>query len=210
MPWSRLCNKRENSNNEDKFLPVRPQKKKRSEKILIIICRHSFSYRASSALSAHKLMTRPSLQTIWRRASRFFPSGGFRSTEVETKETFEMSPRYSCTWPKHLTSSTLTSSGFADVNAVHPHVDVILHVAPLLIVVEHKTSISPQVEPVLLPPAENGACERNGSQLLSSQNTLTVIRCWLGFGFQIATHSDDEASRSSPWPWQRRCLQVRH
>lgn len=30
------------------------------------------------------------------------------------------------------------------------------------------------------------------------------------FGSQTATHSDDEASRSLPWPCQRRCLQVRH
>lgn len=54
-------------------------------------------------------------------------------------------------------TSTLTTSGVADVNAVHPHVDVILHVSPLLIIIEHETSVSPQVEPVLLPPTENGA-----------------------------------------------------
>lgn len=70
-----------------------------------------------------------------------------------------------------MATSTLTSSGVADVNAIHPHVDVILHVAPLLIVIEHKTSISPQVEPVLLPPTEDGAFEINVSQLLSSQTT---------------------------------------
>lgn len=40
-----------------------------------------FSYRASSALSAHRLMTRPSLHTIWSKASRIFPSGGFSSEE---------------------------------------------------------------------------------------------------------------------------------
>lgn len=70
----------------------------------------------------------------------------------------------------HLGSSTLTSSRAADVDAVHPHVDVILHVAPLLIVVEDKAAISPQVEPVLLPPAQDGAFkETSGSQLGSSQ-----------------------------------------
>ena len=43
------------------------------------------SYRASSALSAHRLMTRPSLHTIWSKASRFFPSGGFSSEKPNTR-----------------------------------------------------------------------------------------------------------------------------
>lgn len=100
----------------------------------------------------------------------------------------------------HLTSSTLASSGVADVNAVHPHVDVILHVTPLLIVVEHKASISPQVEPVLLPPAENGAYEE-GLVTVTFLTIYTGLASPLGLKivrFETATHSDDEASRSLP------------
>ncbi len=43
------------------------------------------SYRASSALSAHRLMTRPSLHTIWSKASRIFPSGGFSSERQHSR-----------------------------------------------------------------------------------------------------------------------------
>lgn len=56
-----------------------------------------------------------------------------------------------------MVTGTLTSRGIADVNAVNPHVDIIFHVTPLLIIIEHKTSISPQIEPVPLPPTKNGA-----------------------------------------------------
>lgn len=51
-------------------------------------------------------------------------------------------------------TSTLTCSRVADVNAVDPHVDVILHVTPLLIIIEDEASVSPQVKPVLFPPAQ--------------------------------------------------------
>lgn len=50
--------------------------------------------------------------------------------------------------------STLTCSRAADVNAVHPHVNIILHVTALLIIIENKASISPQVKPVSFPPAQ--------------------------------------------------------
>ena len=53
-------------------------------------------------------------------------------------------------------TSTLTCSRVADVNAVHPHVDVILHVTPLLIIIEDEASVSPQVKPVFFPPAQYG------------------------------------------------------
>lgn len=78
--------------------------------------------------------------------------------------------------------STLASSGVADVDAVHPHVDVILHVTPLLVVVEDKTSISPQVEPVLLPPAEDGACEeKRVTGTLLTIYTGLASPLWLDF-----------------------------
>lgn len=60
-----------------------------------------------------------------------------------------------------MVTSTLTSRGVADVNAVDPHVDIILHVTPLLIIIEHKSSVSPQVEPVSFPPTKYGAFNEN-------------------------------------------------
>lgn len=52
---------------------------------------------------------------------------------------------------------TLTSRRVANVNAVNPHMDVILHVTALLIIIEHKSTISPQVKPISFPPTKYGA-----------------------------------------------------
>lgn len=65
--------------------------------------------------------------------------------------------------------STLTRSRTADVNAVDPHVNIILHVTALLIIVENKSSIRPQVKPVSFPPTQYGTFNVKMLQLTSIQ-----------------------------------------
>lgn len=48
----------------------------------------------------------------------------------------------------------------ADVDAVQPHVEVILHVAPLLIIVEHQSAVTPKVKPVFFPPPKYSALKK--------------------------------------------------
>lgn len=54
-------------------------------------------------------------------------------------------------------ADTVAGGRVADVNTVHPHVDVILHVPPLLIIVEHKSPVTPKVKPVFFPSSQYGA-----------------------------------------------------
>lgn len=51
----------------------------------------------------------------------------------------------------------MAGSRVTDVNAVHPHVDIILHVTPLLIIVKHESPVTPKVKPVSFPPPKYGA-----------------------------------------------------
>lgn len=50
-----------------------------------------------------------------------------------------------------------------DVDAVQPHVEVILHVVPLLIIVEHQSAITPKVKPVFFPPPKYSALKKGNS-----------------------------------------------
>lgn len=77
-----------------------------------------------------------------------------------------------------MVTGTLTSRGVADVNAVNPHVDIIFHVTPLLIIIEHKTSISPQVEPVPLPPTKNGAFNVRYLTVIFITNYIHVLQIY--------------------------------
>lgn len=51
----------------------------------------------------------------------------------------------------------------ADVDAVQPHVEVVLHVAPLLIIVEHQSAVTPKVKPVFFPPPKYSALKKGNS-----------------------------------------------
>lgn len=122
------------------------------------------SYRASSALSAHRLMIRPSRQTIWSKESRVFLSGGFNS---ETHQRLNERTHILCQYckaektQKFWATHTVAGSRVADVNAVQPHVDVILHVTPLMIIVEHESPVTPKVKPVFFPSSKYGALKKN-------------------------------------------------
>lgn len=123
------------------------------------------SYRASSALSAHRLMIRPSRQTIWSKESRVFPSGGFNS---ETHQRLNERTQHCNTFCVSIVklknteaTHTVAGSRVADVNAVQPHVDVILHVTPLMIIVEHESPVTPKVKPVFFPSSKYGALKKN-------------------------------------------------
>lgn len=131
--------------------------------VCVCVC---VSYRASSALSAHRLMIRPSRQTIWSKESRLFPSGGFNS---ETHQRLNVGSQHCNTFcistveqkmQKFWATDTVAGSRVADVNAVQPHVDVVLHVTPLLIIVEHEAPVAPKVKPVFFPSSQYGALKK--------------------------------------------------
>lgn len=97
------------------------------------------THNASSALSAQRLMTRPSRHTICRRESLLLPSGGVSS---ETNDEDRTLRKLDLHWMMQVEITlTFTRISVADVDAVHLHVDLILHVPPLLVIVEDQTSI---------------------------------------------------------------------
>lgn len=134
--------------------------------VRVCLCK-CVSYRASSALSAHRLMIRPSRQTIWSKESRVFPSGGFNS---KTHQRLNEGTQHCNTFcirivkrkkHKFWATHTVAGSRLADVNAVQPHVDVILHVTPLLVIVENESPVTPKVKPVFFPSPKYGALKKN-------------------------------------------------
>jgi len=68
----------------------------------------------------------------------------------------------------------LTRGGAADVDAVHPHVELVLHVTALLVVVEDEAAVGPKVKPVPLPPAQDGACGRETQHRKSFIEQITT------------------------------------
>lgn len=77
--------------------------------------------------------------------------------EVIASSTFQKQKERQRMKTKVRITPTSTRAGVADVNAVHLHVDFVLHVPPLLVNVEDQTSIWPEVKPVPLPAPQDGA-----------------------------------------------------
>lgn len=95
----------------------------------------------------------------------------------------------------------LTCSSVADVNAVDPHVDVVLHVTSLLIIIEHKSSIGPQVKPVSFPPTQYGTLSMKPTTLYHSH--LRSSTCLFLTLFSEKTKSLLRRQQTRKWDAQK-------
>lgn len=109
-------------------------------------------------------------------------------------------------WTKRLwEASTVAGSRVADVDAVQPHVEVVLHVAPLLIIVEHQPPVTPKVKPVFFPPTKYSALKKGNSAVTICPLIDATVKhqsCLWAYVLTLSmepTTLDHGHVRSNPW-----------